>query len=116
MKAKLDPRALAAANFIKDHNVFSEGPIIPWWLGAALPPRSDRRGWRDYVAQYILSDIISAHRIKDGQVFFRGPLYQVNREHWAEQIPTTLKEVSLSLTWLADGLGVIGRVQRVRFG
>jgi hypothetical protein len=50
----------------------------------------------------------------DGQVFFRGPLYQVNREHWAEQIPTTLKEVSLTLTWLAEDLGVIGRDQRVR--
>ena len=79
-----------------------------------MPPRSDRRGWRDYVALYILSDIISAHRLKDGQVFFRGPLFQVNREDWAEQIPTTLKEISLTLTWLADDLGVIGRVQRAR--
>jgi hypothetical protein len=115
MKAKLDPRALAAATYIKDHReVFCEGPIIPCWLGTALPPRSERRGWRDYVTQYILSDIISAHRLKDGQVFFRGPLYQANREDWAKLIPTTLKEVSLTLTWLADDLGVIGRVQRVR--
>jgi hypothetical protein len=80
----------------------------------ALPPRSKRRGWRDYVALFILSDIISAHRLKNGKVFFRGPLYQVNREEWAKLIPTTLKEISLALTWLADGLGVIGRVQHVR--
>jgi hypothetical protein len=115
MSANLDPRALAAANAIKVYkNILSQGPIIPSWLGTALPPRSARRGWRDYVALYTLSDILSAHRLKDGQVFFRGPLYQVNREAWAKEIPTTLKEISLTLTWLADDLGVIGRQQRVR--
>lgn len=115
MNANLDPRALAAANAIKVYkNVFGQGPIIPSWLGTALPPRSDRRGWCDHVALYILCDILCAHRLKDGQVFFRGPLYQVNREAWAASIPTTLKEISLTLTWLADDLGVIGRHQRVR--
>lgn len=115
MSANLDPRALAAANAINVHkNIFGQGPIIPCWLGAALPPRRHRRGWRDHVAHYILSDIISAHRLKDGQVFFRGPLYQVNREAWAASIPTTLKEISLTLTWLANDLGVIGRDKRVR--
>jgi len=115
MNAMLDPRALAAANSIKVYKkIVGQGPIIPSWLGAALPPRTKRRGWRDHVALYLLSDIISAHRLKDGQVFFRGPLYQVNREAWAASIPTTLKEISLTLTWLADDLGVIGRVQRVR--
>lgn len=38
----------------------------------------------------------------------------MNREDWAKMIPTTLKEVSLTLTWLADDLGVIGRHQRPR--
>lgn len=115
MSANLDPRALAAVNAIKvNKNIFAQGPIIPVWLAAALPPRSDRRGWRDYVAQYILCDIICAYRFRDGQVFFRGPLYQVNREAWAKQIPTTLKEISLTLTWLSDDLGVIGRQQRIR--
>jgi hypothetical protein len=114
MNANLDPRARAAANYLKDQKLFSEGPIIPWWLGPVLPPRSKRRGWRDYVALFILSDIISAHRLKEGKVFFRGALYQVNRERWAEQIPTTLKEISLTLTWLAEDLGVIGRDQRPR--
>jgi|YNPNPStandDraft_1061719.scaffolds.fasta_scaffold14376_2 hypothetical protein len=115
MNAQLDPRALAAANAINVYKkIVGQGPIIPSWLGAALPPRSERRGWRDYVALYILCDILSAHRLKDGQVFFRGPLYQINREAWAASIPTTLKEISLTLTWLADDLGVIGRDQRVR--
>jgi hypothetical protein len=84
MKAQLDPRALAAANYINANRCLSEGPIIPFWLCAVLLPRSARRGWRDYVAHHILSEIISAHRLKDGRVFFRGPLYQVNREDWAE--------------------------------
>ena len=115
MNAMLDPRALAAANAINVYKkIVGQGPIIPSWLGAALPPRSGRHGWRDHVALYILSDIICAHRLKDGQVFFRGPLYQVNREAWAASIPTTLKEISLTLTWLADDLGVIGRDKRVR--
>jgi hypothetical protein len=115
MNAQLDPRALAAANAINVYKkIVGQGPIIPAWLGAALPPRSERRGWRDHVALYILSDILSAHRLKDGQVFFRGPLYQINREEWAKLIPTTLKEISLTLTWLADELGVIGRQQHVR--
>lgn len=50
-------------------------------------------------------------RNKRGEVFLRGPLYQVVRRDLARQLCTTPDEISASLTWL-KALGVTSEVVR----
>jgi hypothetical protein len=87
---------------------------MPNWLPAALPARSDKRGWRDAVAIWLLCEIIGAHRIARGQtVFFRGPLYQVERVELARDFGTDVDEISEALNWLRQ-IGVLEVIHRTR--
>jgi hypothetical protein len=110
----LDPRAQSAIDFLRKHSKDWTGAIMPRWLPGALPPRSTKRGWRDAVSLWLLSQIISAHRVSEGgQAFFRGPLYQINRRELARQLCTNVDEISESANWLQQ-IGVIGLVHRTR--
>ena len=108
----LDPRAQAAVQHLSAYPGDWAGAIRPKLITAALPPRSSKRGWCDFIAHAVLEEIISAHRPKkSGEVFFNGALYRVTRRDLARQLCTSPDEISSALTWL-EALGVIGRVER----
>lgn len=108
----LDPRAQAAVEHLRANAADWAGAIRPRLLTAALPPRSTKRGWCDFVTHAVWEEIISAHRaMKTGGVFFKGPLYRVVHRDLARQLCTSPDEITAALTWLV-ALGLIGRVPR----
>jgi hypothetical protein len=110
----LDPRAYSAVDFLRKHTKEWAGNILPRWLPAALPARSAKRGWRDAVSVLALTEILGAHRVREGEaVFFKGPLYQINRLELARGFCTDLNEISETINWL-EQIGVIGLVYRTR--
>ena len=110
----LDPRAQSAVDFLRKHTKEWAGNILPRWLPGALPPRSSKRGWRDAVSLMVLSEIIGAHWVREGeQVFFREPLYQVKRCELAQRCCTDPDEISETVNWHQQ-IGVIGLVHRTR--
>ena len=108
----LDPRAQAAVQHLRAYPGDWAGAIRPKLLTAALPPRSTKRGWCDFVAHALLEEIISAHRPKkNGELFFKGPMYQLKRLDLARQLCTSPDQISSALAWLV-ALGVVGRGER----
>lgn len=113
-KKVLDPRAQCAVDFLRKHSKEWAGNILPRWLPAALPARSAKRGWRDGVSVLTLNEILGAHRVREGEsVFFKGPLYQINRLELARGFCTDLDEISETIGWL-EQIGVIALVHRTR--
>ncbi len=110
----LDPRALAAIEHVQANQKFYVGPILIRDLPAALPNKGGRRGWRDAVAVYLLSEIIAVHRVAKGKPpYWSGSLYQVNRQQLAEAYACDPDVVSSALKWLVQ-LGLVERVERTR--
>jgi hypothetical protein len=83
-------------------------------LTAALPPRSTKRGWCDFVAHALLEEIIGVHRVKKSDdPFFDGPLYKLKRGQLARQLCTSPDEISSALSW-HEALGTVGCIRRTR--
>lgn len=111
-KRPLDPRAAAAIDHLRAYAADWNGTIRPRHLTAALPPRSCKRGWCDFVAHAVLEEIIGIHRAdRNGNVFFTGDLYQVKGRDLARQLCTSPNEISSALSWL-EAQGLIVRVTR----
>jgi hypothetical protein len=67
-------------------------------LPAALPSGGTRRSWRDAVAVFVLTEIVSAYRVSEGNnPFWSDDLYRMNRRDLARRFDCDPDEVSAAL-------------------
>jgi len=110
----LDPRAQVAISHLQECPDLFYGAICPRNLPAVLPKCGDRRSWKDATAVFLLSELISVHRVLKGKTpYWSGALYQINRNDLARQFACDPDDVSAALHWL-KALGVVDVVHHTR--